>query len=82
MDDWTNRKLFGVHMSRYCASWINAGGDPNDDEGFIKWITSINFKTEDGKIVHISEDDAWDAYNMMTCGRMELEHSVKEFLEK
>ena len=82
MDDWSNRKLFGVHMSRYCASWINSGGDPNDIDSFIEWIMSIEFKIENGTIEHISEDDAYDAYNMMTCGRMELEHSVKEFLEK
>lgn len=75
----SNKKIFGIHMSRFGASWLNAGGRFNDRDGFILWMMNIPFKNDDGTIEYISQDDAEDAYWMMTCGKMELEHDVCRF---
>ena len=70
----------GIHLSRFGASWINAGGKSNDSDGFLVWMMNIPFKNEDGTISYISQDDAEDAYWMMNCGKLELESSVRKFM--
>ncbi len=79
MWDWTNKKVFGIRMSRFGASWLRSGGDINDQEGFLKWMTSIPFE-EKGKTVYISEETAIDAFMVMSNGKMELETNAKQFL--
>ena len=77
--DVSNKKIFGIHMSRFCASWLNAGGLFEDRDGFILWMMNIPFENDDCTISYISQDDAEDAYWMMTCGKMELEYTVGKF---
>ncbi len=69
----------GIHLSRFGASWLNAGGRRDDQDGFLVWMMNIPFKNEDGSVTYINQDDAEDAYWMMSCGKMELEHSVAQF---
>ena len=76
-----NEKIFGVDMSRYVASWLIAGGDSDDTDGFILWMMNIPFTNENGETVYISQDDAEDAAWIMSCGKMELEFSAACFLE-
>ncbi len=77
---WENEFIKGIRMSRYLASWIIAGGDWHDENGFIEWMMNIPFEKEDGSISYISEGDAVDTYNIMTCGKCELETWAREYL--
>lgn len=69
-DRWANTAVNGIHRSRYIASWINAGGNKNFI-GFRDWLESLG----------IDEDEAYEIYNMATCGKMELETSAKKFIK-
>lgn len=71
-----------IHLSRFGASWIKAGGRSDDMDGFLVWMMNIPFEEENGSISYINQDDAEDAYWMMNCGKMELEHSAREFIVK
>ena len=77
---WDNEFIMGIRMSRYWASWLNCGGDYNDEEGFVEWMMNIPFKNKDGSISYISEDNAVDTYHIMACGKSELEHYAREYL--
>ena len=70
---------FGIDLSRFGASWLNAGGKYYDQDGFLVWMMNCPFKDKDGNIVYPSQDDAEDAYWMMSCGKMELEHDIRKF---
>ena len=68
-----NKIVNGVHATRYIMSWIRSGGnlvygDSLDDFG--KWLESLGVSSED--IDHIKE--------IARNGKMELEHSAREFL--
>lgn len=71
-----------IYLSRFGASWINAGGRSDDRDGFLVWMMNIPFKEEDGSISYINQDDAEDAYWMMNCGKMELEYNAVDFIAK
>ena len=81
MWDWSNRKIMGIPISRFGASWLHVGGDFSDQDGFVEWMTTIPFDV-DGEIRYISEEDANDAYEMMSCGKMELEQYAEKFLKR
>ena len=77
---WDNEFIKGIRMSRYLASWVIAGGDWHDEKGFIEWMMNIPFEKKDGEISYISEDNASDAYRIMTCGKAELQCWAREYL--
>lgn len=63
---------------RILASWLNVGGDTFEatlnDEGeaeyaFLVWLKALG----------ISEEDARDIWNTITCGKLELEMAAKKF---
>ena len=77
-DDFENRKMgrFDARVSRYIASWHNMGGEIygselHDDEFFKGWLKSEG----------LTEREIDHVYWMATCGKMELEHSAKPFIE-
>ena len=74
--------VLGIHLSRFGASWINAGGRSNDMDGFITWMMNIPFTNDDGSVVYISQDDAEDAFWMMNTGKLELESNVRKFIKE
>ncbi len=76
-----NRLVKGIEIVRYGASWLNAGGDIDDHDGFILWMINIPFENENGEVEYISQDDAQDAYDLMNTGKFELEYTVREFLK-
>ena len=78
--NYENRYVKGIRLSRFGASWLKAGGCRTDHAGFILWMMNIPFENEKGEIEYISQDDAQDAYDMMTMGKFELENSIREFL--
>lgn len=79
--DYSNKHVMGIRMNRYGASWLNAGGDFNDQEGFLLWMMNIPFENDKGEIEYISQDDAEDAYDLMNMGKCELESTVRDFLK-
>lgn len=65
----------GIHYSRYIASWYNAGGKISTAEefdSFCKWLETLG----------LTKDEIDDIGKMAICGKMELEHSAKEFILK
>ena len=80
--DWSNKLVMGIPLCRYGASWLHCGGKWNDHKGFMLWMMNIPFKNEAGEIVYISQDDSADAYEMMSCGKFELQETVKKFLSQ
>lgn len=70
-----NNLIGEIHETRFIASWLRAGGqlyyveDINDFQG---WLLSLG----------LNEDEAYHVINLATCGKMELEHSAREFLKK
>ena len=77
---WENEEVMGIRMSRFCASWLVSGGSYRDQDGFLVWMMNIPFKDKNGLTVYISQDDAEDAYRMMSCGKCELEVTARKFL--
>lgn len=78
--DWSNKLLVGIPMSRFCASWLHSGGSWCDRDGFIIWMMNIPIYNEDGSVSYIDQDDAEDAYELMSCGKMELEGIAARFI--
>lgn len=71
---YENKMVNGIRLSRYIASWLNVGGTIyyDHESQWYKWLESLG----------LSEDDIWNATNMALNGKLELEVSAKEFLEK
>lgn len=68
-----NKKLDGVHYSRYIASWKNEGGDISyGDCGFSRWLRSHG--ATDREVTEITE--------MALMGRMELEFDCMKFIKQ
>ena len=74
-------ETYGIYLSRFGASWLIAGGKRNDRDGFITWMMNIPFQ-DHGKTIFISQDDAEDAYWMMSTGKLELETNARQFIKK
>ena len=71
----------GIHLSRFGASWLRVGGKSTDRKGFIVWMMNIPFIEDDGTITYINQDDAEDAYWMMSCGKSELQYYAADFIK-
>lgn len=70
-----NQIIRGTHATRYIASWIKSGGGlkyGEDIDNFTKWLKSLG----------LSEADVSGIKWIATNGKMELEHSAKQFLTK
>ena len=72
---FTNIKVNDIHATRYIASWTRSGGKLyylDDVEKFYNWLLSTG----------MTEDEAKQIKFLATNGKLELENSVKEFLNK
>lgn len=70
-----NMKVNGIHMSRYIASWMNAGGEfigTWEDSSFSRWLRTVGVD---------DEQDVHDIFEMATCGKFELEQSARRYME-
>jgi hypothetical protein len=70
-----NNLIGEIHETRFIASWLRAGGQlyyVDDVDDFCKWLSSLG----------LNEDEVYHIRNMATCGKMELEHNAREFLNK
>lgn len=86
-----NKMIAGIHYSRFIASWMNEGGNfkakaVRDENGeiedvfypFMEWLKSIEFEDRD----HITNVEAREIFDLVQCGKLELEMSAKEYLTK
>lgn len=72
-----NNKVDGIHYSRIIASWYNSGGYRNRFD-LEDWLLHLK---EEGVLPSLTESDITNITEMATCGKMELEHDAKRFIE-
>ena len=81
MKDFENGKVGDIYYSRFIASFIKmkskVEGGYHIDNRFEEWLRTL---TIDGN--PISDDAINDMVFMMETGKLELEISAKEYLEK
>lgn len=63
-------EAYDCHYSRFIASWFNAGGKQSCQ--FERWLLR--------EFPLLTEHDRKSMANMMTCGKLEMEISAKNFL--
>lgn len=68
-----NKVIKGIYISRYVASWTNAGGKR---KGFKNWLRTLVIDGE-----HLTEEEIYDIYAYATNGKLELEDSAREYLK-
>lgn len=84
MDIFENRKIKGIHKSRYVASWINANGivnHPKVKKGrgpkhFSSWLMTLKINGE-----RLSEEEIEELTNYYCGGKMELERAAVKYLQ-
>lgn len=71
--DWSNPKTTkGIRYSRYIASWTRTAKEHiNDRNLFEKWL----------KTQGLTDDEVIDILEQYHCGKMELEHDIKRFMQ-
>ena len=73
--DFENKLYKGIYYSRFIASWINEGGKPNSKMKY--WLMSLKIDNEP-----IPNEIIKEIMELATNGKMELETSAREFLNK
>lgn len=81
--DYENKKINGIHATRYVASYLNAGGRitgiPRHDQKFFDWLKQL---IVNGRALTMEEiNDIYYVAQMMHSGKLELEQSAKLFLK-
>lgn len=90
MDNFENKLIRGIHVSRYVASWYNVGGkiyggyatkvDPITKKRithrFHDWLRTLVIDSE-----HLTEEEIYYIHYYATNGKLELQESAKKFLE-
>lgn len=74
-----NKLIHGVHISRFLASWLKIVNDRYlywSWKDYINWLKIITFDGE-----HLTKEEIIDIFNFSTNGKLELENSVKWFLD-
>lgn len=70
-----NKRIRGIHASRYIASWVKGGGNLGYEfEGrfdFYDWLKSLG----------LDKDEAQYIYNLADNGKLELETSARQFVK-
>lgn len=86
--NFENELINDIHISRYLASWLNAGGvikekavldtDVRVDRHptFRKWLKSLVINGR-----HLTDDEVRHIVNFSTCGKLELEDHARNFME-
>ena len=72
---YENKKIRGIHATRYIMSWVRAGGKFGlHGEGcgaFRSWLRSLD----------LSEDELNCIWELAMTGKSELEYSAQKFLD-
>ena len=67
-----NKRVNGIHYSRFIASYCRSGGDTQDRDSFREWLEHLEF---------LNEDQILDILELATCGKLELEVNAKLYLK-
>lgn len=77
-NEFENAIIRGIYISRYVASWTNSGGTftrVRQKCSLKDWLRTLSIDGE-----KLTEDEIQRIWNYATNGKMELEHSAKDFL--
>jgi hypothetical protein len=86
---YENEHIRGIPMSRYVASWANAGGTfkrfrnrenakhRRTETYFADWLRSLTINGE-----HLTEEEVRKIDNYATNGKFEFESLAKKFLKE
>lgn len=77
MNEFENKSIRGIYISRYLASWANSGGNLARGNRFKDWLQSLVINGE-----KLSEEEISEIVFLSTNGKLELEMSAKYFLSK
>lgn len=80
IDEFENKLINGIHVSRYVVSWVKAGGNllgSRRKSKFIDWLKTlkINGRT-------LTEEEIDFIWNFASSGKMELESKASKFLKE
>lgn len=74
LSSFENNYLNGIHVSRYCASWIKGGGE-RFNWRFKLWLKSLVINGR-----RLTEDEIRFILNFAENGKLELQEHAKMFL--
>ena len=77
---WKNKTECGIHVTRFIASWYRAGGTlryGKDYDDFEEWLRTLIIDSK-----KLSEEDVNHIVELARNGKMELEHSARQFLKQ
>lgn len=74
INEWENPKIHGIRASRYIASFHKSGGDIQFIDTWLRDLV-VNGKK-------LTTHEIWVITNMAQCGKMELEHHAKAWLNR
>jgi len=81
MDEFENKLINGIHVSRYIISWVKSGGklyiNRRYNYRFIEWLRSLNINGR-----HLTEEELDYIYRFASNGKLELENQAREFLKE
>lgn len=82
--EFKNEEIKGINISRYIASWYNAGGSSIRVYApkFAEWLQSITFIADDEENKHLSKDEIKRIVYFATNGKMELEDLAEIFIKE
>ena len=73
-----NKDIEGIYISRFIASWQEAGGNCRKDYGlFEEWLETLIINGR-----HLTDEEIHDILFIANNGKLELELSAKMFLKK
>ena len=73
-----NKIIEGIHISRFIASWEDAGGNCRKDRNlFREWLETLVINGR-----HLTDEEIHDIYFIAGNGKLELEMSAKAFIKK
>lgn len=86
-DEFENVIINGIHISRYVASWVKAGGTferlvVRNSDGKIKNISRGEEFMDWLKFIGLTEEEARRCRNFAVNGKLELETSAIRFLSE
>ncbi len=76
MNEFENKLIHGIYVSRYVASWSIAGGSLKKGFLFKEWLRTLTINGE-----NLTEDEIQYIHAFAENGKLELQELAKEFLK-
>ena len=80
MDEFENRIINGIHVSRYVVSWVKGGGNlfgSRRKSKFIDWLKTLKINGH-----NLTEEEIDFIYHFAMNGKLELESQASKFLKE